>query len=58
MKRQTYLLQLQNKKGYFGYNVWASTGFEIDCLDYDRDTRTFEEFKTSKIFVKIYVGRL
>ncbi|MCE5251509.1 hypothetical protein LLG96_14950 [bacterium] len=55
-KRQSFIVQLQNKTSYFGYNVWASTGFKADQVDYDSTTRQFEESKTSTVFVNVLVG--
>ena len=55
-KRKTMTLQLQNKTHYFGYEIWASTGLTIDEIEYSDETRAFENYKTSTMFVKVYLG--
>lgn len=43
-KRKTYVLQIQNRTKYFGYTVWASTGFSVDELRYSDTRRAIENF--------------
>ncbi|MBN1295113.1 MAG: hypothetical protein JXB48_24985, partial [Candidatus Latescibacteria bacterium] len=54
--QKTLTLQLQNKTYYFGYEIWASTGFSIDEIEYPKKDRAFENYKTSTMFVKVYLG--
>jgi hypothetical protein len=55
-KHKTYMLQLQNRTTYFGYDIWASTGVEIDQTDYAEATRQFENYKSSVMYVKVFLG--
>ncbi|MBT4485268.1 MAG: hypothetical protein HOC71_16500 [Candidatus Latescibacteria bacterium] len=55
-RRRTYVLQFQNRTDYFGYNVWAAVGVDLDQVDYKEKYREFEEYQSSGTFVKIYLG--
>ena len=55
-KRKTYTIEFANKSVYFGYVIWASVGVKLDELTYDKDYRTFENYKTSSTFVKVFLG--
>ena len=55
-RQKTYTLQLQNKSGYFGYNIWAAVGFTLDLIYYDEAYRQYEEYKSSSTFVNVYLG--
>jgi len=55
-KRKTYVLQIQNRANYFGYSIWASTGISVDELRYNDTGRTIENYKTSTLFVKVFMG--
>lgn len=54
--QRTYMLQLQNRTSYFGYNVWGSVGASYDQLSYDDVYRGFEQYKSTTTFVKVYLG--
>lgn len=54
--QKTYTLQLQNRTTYFGYQIWAATGIRVDELVYEDDLRSFEDYKSSTLFVKIFLG--
>ena len=54
--QKTYMLQLQNQSGYFGYKIWASTGIKYDERKYSEKYREFENYKSSSTFVKVYLG--
>jgi len=54
--QKTYTLQLQNRTGYFGYNIWASVGMSYDQIMYDEVYRQFEEYKSTTTFVKVFLG--
>ncbi|MBN1291429.1 MAG: hypothetical protein JXB48_06275 [Candidatus Latescibacteria bacterium] len=56
LKQKTYLLQLQNRTNYFGYQIWASTGIKFDQVDYQDPTRNFENYKSSTTYVQILLG--
>ena len=55
-KQKSYMLQLQNQSGYFGYKIWASTGVKYDERKYSEKYREFENYKSSSTFVKVYLG--
>ena len=55
-RKTTYTFQLQNNSRYFGYNIWGAVGFTLDRLQYDKSYRQYEEYKTSALFVKVYLG--
>jgi len=54
--QKTYTLQLQNRTTYFGYQIWAATGIRFDQMEYEQDLRSFEDYKSSTTFVKIFLG--
>ncbi len=54
--QRTYTIQLQNRTGYFGYNIWGSLGFSYEHVRYDEPYRQFEEYKTTTTFLKIFLG--
>ncbi len=56
--RRTYIIQLQNKTIYFGYNVWANTGIKYDQIQFKESRRAFENYKLSTIFVNILLARI
>jgi hypothetical protein len=49
-------LQLQNRSTYFGYQIWAATGLQYDKIKYNQTIRSFENYKTSTLFVKVFLG--
>ncbi len=54
--QKTYTLQLQNRTSYFGYDIWAATGVRVDEKKFEQDFRSFEDYKSSTIFVKVFLG--
>jgi hypothetical protein len=54
--QRTYILQLQNRSIYFGYQIWAATGLQYDRIKYNQTFRSFENYKTSTLFVKVFLG--
>ena len=54
--QKTYTLQLQNRTTYFGYQIWAATGIRYDEMRYKEDLRSFENYKSSTTFVKVFLG--
>jgi hypothetical protein len=54
--QKTYTLQLQNRSTYFGYQIWAATGIRFDEKKFDQDFRSFEDYKSSTMFVKLFLG--
>ena len=54
-KMKTYMLEISNRTTYFGYDIWASTGVKFNELEY-KGLREFESFKSSTVFVKVFLG--
>ena len=55
-KEKTYCLQIQNRTNYFGYNVWAAVGVNLEEMDYQESYRKVESYKSSGTFVKVFIG--
>ena len=55
-RQKTYMLQIQNRTSYFGYNVWGSTGIRFDEKEFSDPIREFENVKTSVIYIKVFLG--
>ncbi len=55
-EQKTYTLQLQNRTTYFGYQIWAATGIRYDEKTFTEYFRSFEDYKSSTLFVKIFLG--
>jgi hypothetical protein len=55
-KRRTYLLQIENRSVYFGYDIWTGLGFKVDWVKFDTDSRSFENYKTSSTFLNVGLG--
>ena len=54
--KKNYIIQLENRTSYFGYNIWAAVGIKFEQLDYAEEYRIFEEYKQSSTFVNVYLG--
>jgi hypothetical protein len=55
-KRRTYLLQIENRSVYFGYDIWSGIGYKLDWVSFDEDYRAFENYKTSSTFLNVGLG--
>jgi len=55
-KRRTYLLQIENRSVYFGYDVWTGMGFKMDWVLFEEASRSFENYKTSSTFINVGLG--
>ena len=55
-KQINYILQIENRTDYWGFDVWSGFGFKLEELKYDQDYREFEEYKSSSFFVRIWMG--
>ena len=55
-RQKYYVLQLQNKTRYFGYDIWGAVGITREEMKYDSAYRQYEEFKSSSAFVRIFLG--
>jgi len=49
-------IQIENRTDYFGFDVWAGFGFQLEQVSFDEAYRKFEEFKRSSFFLKMYIG--
>jgi len=55
-RQVNYILQVENRTNYWGFDVWGGFGFQIEHVMFDEDYRKFEEYKSSSFFVKMYIG--
>jgi hypothetical protein len=55
-KQNNTLLQIENRSNYFGFEVWGSAGFQAEQVRFDELERKFEEYKSSSLFMRIWVG--
>jgi len=55
-RKKTYMLQLQNKTKYFGYDIWAAAGASLDTIKYEERFRQFEEYQSTTTFIKVFLG--
>ncbi|MFC1561165.1 hypothetical protein ACFL4V_01665 [Candidatus Latescibacterota bacterium] len=55
-KQKNILLQIDNRTTYFGFDVWGGFGFMLEDLKFDEVYRSFENYKTSSFFVKLWLG--
>ena len=54
--KKNYLLQLQNRTDYFGYQIFVTMGLRLNQLTYDRPYRKIEEYKETSSFVTVHCG--
>jgi len=55
-KQINYTLQVENRTTYFGFDVWGGFGFKIQQIKYEEAYRSFEEYKSSSFFVRMWLG--
>lgn len=55
-KQVNYILQIENKSNYMGFEVWGGFGFKLEQIKYDEANRKFEEYKTSSFFTRLWLG--
>jgi len=51
-----YILEVSNRTSYFGFDVWGGFGVKLKKLMFEEEYRNFEEYKTSSLFVQIWLG--
>lgn len=51
-----YILQIENRTDYFGFEVWGGFGFRLEQITFDEEYRKFEEYKSSSFFVRMWLG--
>ncbi len=55
-KQVNYMLQIENRTNYFGFDVWGGFGFRLEEIKFDEDYRNFEEYKSFSFFVRVWIG--
>ena len=55
-RQVNYLLQIENRTRYFGFDIWGGFGFRLEQINFDEEYRKFEEYKSSSFFVKMWMG--
>ncbi|MFC1650785.1 hypothetical protein ACFL2X_04380 [Candidatus Latescibacterota bacterium] len=55
-RQRNILLQVENKTIYFGFEVWGGFGFQLEDHKFDEEYRKFENYKTSSLFVRMWIG--
>jgi len=55
-RQLNYILQIENRTDYFGFNVWGAFGFQLEHIMFDENYRKFEEYKSSSLFLKMFIG--
>ncbi|MFC1650404.1 hypothetical protein ACFL2X_02435 [Candidatus Latescibacterota bacterium] len=55
-RQRNVLLQVENRTRYFGFDVWGGFGFQMEDYKFDEEYRKFENFKTSSLFVRLWLG--
>ena len=56
LRKVNYILQIENRTRYFGFDVWGGFGYKMEHVMFDKDYRKFEEYKTSTFFVQMWLG--
>ncbi|MFC1537945.1 hypothetical protein ACFL6H_00850 [Candidatus Latescibacterota bacterium] len=54
--KKNILLQIDNRTDYFGFEVWGGFGFQLEDFKYKEIYRSFENYKTSSLFVRVWLG--
>lgn len=55
-KQTNYIVQIENRTTYFGFDVWGSFGFKAEDVKFDKAYRSFENEKSSTFFVQFWAG--
>jgi len=55
-RQVNYILQFENRTSYFGFDVWGGFGFKSEKRMFEEKYRNFEEYKTSTLFVSLWLG--
>jgi hypothetical protein len=55
-EQKNILLQIDNRTDYFGFEVWGGFGFQVEDFKFNEVYRQFENYKTSSIFVRMWLG--
>jgi len=55
-KQINYTLEVANRTSYFGFDVWGGFGIKLEEIMFEEEYRNFEEYKSSMLFVRIWLG--
>ena len=55
-KQTNYIIQVENRTTYFGFDIWGAFGCKLDNIKYDKSYRSFENEKSSTMFVQFWAG--
>ncbi len=55
-KKVDYILQFENRTNYFGFDTWGGFGYKSEQIMFDEKYRKFEEYKSSSLFLQIWIG--
>ena len=55
-KQVNYTLEVANRTSYFGFDVWGGFGVKLEKIMFEEEYRNFEEYKSSTLFVRIWLG--
>jgi len=55
-KKVNYILQIENRTDYFGFDIWGGFGFKLEEISFERAYRKFEEYKMSSFFAQFWCG--
>ena len=55
-RQVNYVLQIENKSTYFGFEVWGGFGLRMEQIMFDKKYRVFEEYKSSTFFTQLWLG--
>ena len=55
-KQKNVLLQIENRTTYFGFDIWGGFGFKLEDFKFDEVYRSFENYKTSSFYTRIWLG--
>ncbi|MBN1293071.1 MAG: hypothetical protein JXB48_14620 [Candidatus Latescibacteria bacterium] len=55
-KQTNYMIQLQNRNIYYGYNIWSAIGIKIDELRFREELNAISNYKSSTLFINILLG--
>ncbi|MFC1538625.1 hypothetical protein ACFL6H_04310 [Candidatus Latescibacterota bacterium] len=54
--QRNIILQIENRSYYFGFEVWGGFGAQLEDFKYKEIYRSFENYKTSSLFVRMWLG--
>lgn len=55
-KQKNTLFVIENVSSYFGFDIQGSAGFQYEQVAFDETVRKFEEYKSSSLFIRVWLG--